>query len=575
MNIFNTKIFLILIAMLNSLQAEIVNGIDAFFRDGQVFITWNEQADNYNNLSVYSSNEPINPSNLNDATLLTANLEPHSANDWLEDPDLCPKAEGQRRGWILDSFSEPLDPTGGLFVHTPTEDGSLYFAVLPEGQLPQQLAFGINSTSKPIKVRVEPISAIYQLRKRFTPPQSGKALAISLHSHQSRPKGEFTHLFFGDSTMGWREGLPFKFKVSVLSDVILIEPYDRVWINRRLGEDETYIPYNRQYKNIETWWYGTNDKIYEPDKQLRLKGTPTNYTERILMWMIDWVEKTYRTDPDRVYAFGASMGSGVQRLVMQNPDRFASVDVLVPFVDFAYEQGNQSNAKRFTACCTSVDLICSDGMPLRQRLDLVDFVKNTKRDLPPVVIRVGRQDKSVYWRRKPDYVRAMNENAHSLFAAWDDGTHSTAMRYSVDGFPKFMEYKWFIDRFATNKSFPAITNYSLNEDIGNGDEDNGDTIGFINRGIDWSVVEDLPMRYKLHIKITHPEAVYPVYLDITPRRRQNFLPKAGDKVLAVRMNADGDLKDKRIITVDDYGMFTYKDLSVNSQQDVFLEFEIF
>ena len=547
----------------------VVQNLRASCRNGQVFVTWAEAPSNTHNLRVYMAAEAIRPATLDNARLLADRVQPHSANDWYEDPELCPKAKGPRRGWILDDGASPLDPTGGLFVHTVERDDPprAYFAVLADGQDANALARGSNSLASPVALQRAPMQAIWQLRSPEAEQRRaavGNPLAIYLHSHQGRPAGQLTYLVFGDRTMGWREGLAHKFKVSVLRDVVLVEPYDRVWINRRLGPDETYSAYNRRYKNIETWHYGTNDRIYDPKQ--KAKGTPTNYTERLYMWILDWVQATYQTDRQRVYAYGASMGTGVLRLVLGHPGRFALCDVLVPFVDFAYERGDESNAKRFTACCGSVDLVCSDGMPLRDRFDLVAFVARMPRDLPPVIIRLGRRDRSVYWRRKPAFIRAMQQQRQALFAGWDNGGHGDAMRRPVEAFPNFRDFRWAIQRLALDHSFPAFTHCSLDQNPGNGDPTDGDIIGFINRGLDWDAIVDEPTRYRVRILCRHPGAKWPVTVDVTPRRRQRFRPAPGAHVHARNQAGDQSMIEERTLVVDPAGRITYSGFAITSAQ---------
>ena len=141
-----------------------------------------------------------------------------------------------------------------------------------------------------------------------------------------------------------------------------------------------------------------------------------NYTERLNLKMLDWVQQTYQTDTNKVYAYGASMGTGVQRLVTQNPDRFACVDLLVPLIDWSYVDGVEDNAKRLEACCGAMSMPTSDGVTLGERVNLVNFMQNTTRDLPHAIIRVGRTDGSVYWAQKPPYMAAMQANRHGLIA---------------------------------------------------------------------------------------------------------------------------------------------------------------
>lgn len=543
-----------------------ITGLSAVCRDGQVFIKWSEPPLNRGNLSVYMHDEPIHSENLGKAVLLESRIEPKSANDWFEDPSLCPRTNGPARGWIIDKNCAPLDPVGGLFVHTvQAEDpATAFFAVLAEGQDEEDLVAGENTTLQGTPLAKGEIQPIWQMgepdprRKKA----AGKPLALVLHAHTGRPEGSLNYLIFGDKTMGWREGLPFKFKVSVLEDIVVVEPYDRVWINRYLEPGETYEAYNRKYKNIETWHYGTNDRIDDPEQ--RANGIAVNYTERLYLRILDWVQEHYGTDPNKVYGYGTSMGTGIQRLALQNPDRFASVDLMVPFVDWSYVDGDKSNAKRFEASCGPMSMMTNEGVTLGERMNLVDFVGKTRRNLPHITIRAGRGDRSVYWERKPPYLAAMQANRHGITAAWDLGGHGDAMRYSVEGLPDFQDYRYAIERFALNKSFPAFSNFSLDDEPGDGRVEDGDPVGFINRGIDWSNVIDRRERYEVHITVSHPAAMYPETVDVTPRNLQNFRPSPGQLVRMVNINADGRVTEEKDATVGAGGLITYENFAIDS-----------
>ena len=547
----------------------VVSNISAEYRHGQVFVQWDEALENSENLRLYMHSAPIVSNNLALAQLLEERINAHSANDWYDDPSECPNTSGPVHGWIVEDNGSALDWQNGLFVHTVegTDPANAYFAVLSDGQGAGDLVAGGNSMTQSVAVSVAPIQAICQVDTNTVSwaEASNMPLAIYLHGHTGRPPA-LNYLIFGDKSMGWREGLPFKFKVEVLTsdNVVLVQPYNRVWINRKLSASETYETYNTLYKNIETWHYGTSDKIYDPVE--RYNGTVVNYTERLYLWMLDWVEQTYQTDTNKVYAYGVSMGTGVQRLAMQNPGRFASVDVLVPFVDWSYESGVESNAKRLEACCGPMSMPTSDGVALSNRVNLVEFMQNTTADLPHVTIRVGRTDGSVYWARKPPYMAAMQANRHGFLAGWDNGTHSTAMRESIPAFPDFRDYTYAINHFALNKSYPAFSNFSMNEDPGNGDKTDGDIVGFINRGLEWFGIVDQPDRYEVTIQSTHPDTVYPVSVDITPRNLQRFGLQPGQVIQMRNLAGNGAVVEEKEVAIDPNGLLTYEAFSITSAQ---------
>jgi hypothetical protein len=538
-----------------------VSNLRAEFRYGQVFLFWDEVIVNDQNLRIYLSKEPITDKNLFKAKLLTDQLEPHSANDWYDDPKECPRTSGPVHGWIIETGRDPLDNSGGLFVHTVLKEDPKwsYFAVLAEKENEDKLNIGVNSLQVPVSVKIGQIQAIWQSHEPKSTAK-GKPLVISLHSHQSRPKDELTHLFFGDAEMGWREGLPFKFKITIRHDVVLLEPYDRVWINRRMNAEEAKAngTYDLQYKNIESWWYGTNDKINNPN--LTSSGSATNYTERWLLWVMKWVQNNYKTNQNQVYAFGASMGTGILRLVLQNPDRFTSVDLLVPILD-PFGEGNVG--ERMKPRIGEPQSICSDGIELCVRLNTINSIKATKTDLPPIVIRVGRTDKSVSWLRKPAFIRAVQGQKQSLFVGWDNGGHGNAMRGTYEGFPKWYDFDWYINHLALNMSYPAFTDCSLDNDPGDGNPGVGDSTGFINRGFDWKVIKDTKSSYHILLTIKLPKVTYPVYVNITPRHYRKFKNVSEATVYACNKDAEGKIIENKIL-VKDGDLITYDKFAITS-----------
>jgi hypothetical protein len=192
------------------------------------------------------------------------------------------------------------------------------------------------------------------------------------------------------------------------------------------------------------------------------------------------------------------------------------------------------------------------------------MVEAAETDLPPIVMRVGRTDRSVTWRRKPAFIRAVQEKKQGLFAGWDNGGHGTAMREAKAGFPNWFDFGWHIRRFAANKSYPALTGCSLDQDPGDGDPSNGDIEGFINRGFDWDGIEDTSANYRVRVRCCHPAVRYPVIVDVTPRRRRRFLPRAGTGIDASNMDDGGKLIENKRVVVEGDGRVTFPEFMISS-----------
>ncbi|MDR0335569.1 MAG: esterase family protein [Planctomycetaceae bacterium] len=541
------------------------SNIRTFLLHGQVAILWNEN--DHSVRQIMASDKPITETNRESARILASEILSGSANDWFQDPDECQNIKSAPRGWILAPDIAPLERTGGLFVHTFKNDDSLllYFAVVGKEEKIQP---NRNATTQPVKKNIENIRPIEQnpgVLEAMKKVSKGLPVLLYLHAHQGRPSLDMSHLIFGNEMMGWREGLPFKFMVRIQKNHIRVEPFDRVWINRKMPAEEVASEYYRGRRNIESWWFGTNNQINLPEL-VRKNDYVVNYTERWVLYVLDWVIDNYGADRNKIYASGTSMGTGVLRLAMNNPDRFAVVDGMVPFVDMTYDEGkpNMNNTKRFKGIWGTPSVKIDAATPIGNRVNLVQFVERHSEDLPYVIVRLGRQDYSVFWRRKPDFLRAMNNNRHGFLAAWDNGSHSTAMQKKIDHFPGFNDISWYGERFALNKSYPAISDCSLNNDAGNGEMNNGDLEGFINRGIDWKILADEPKQYRVHLFCTLDNAQYPITLSVTPRRVQQFHLSSGEKIQA-EINSDSEQKQIDAV-VNDKGLLTVKNVSLPDQK---------
>jgi len=209
------------------------------------------------------------------------------------------------------------------------------------------------------------------------------------------------------------------------------------------------------------------------------------------------------------------------------------------------------------------DMICSDGLPLQERLNTLSMIKAAKTDLPPITIRVGRTDQSVWWIEKPAFMKTMQAQKQLLFAGWDNGTHSSAMRKTYEGFTNWFDFNWYISHFATDKSYPVFTGSSLDGNPGDGQQNSGDTTGFINRGFDWKVETDTASAYKLWVTVKGAAVTYPVYVNITPRQLQQFKINGSTALYATNMDANGKTIDKKLLRSTE-GMITCERFAITS-----------
>ncbi len=543
----------LLAATLRALPA--AGDLQAVSRHGQVFLTWREaETPAGTTFNVYLATTPIR--DVSAATKIGHHVEPRSAKDWWETKSAFTKKAKDDKvvGYRLGADDRRIDPEGGLFVHTVQRDrqGPLFFAVTTSdagGAEDRTLIAGANSTRSGLAASAATIEPVWQGKGERPPLGAGAGMPLSLSLHgKSGVIADSEYLAFGDATMGWRDGLPFKFSVRVKNGEVEIRPTDRAWINRNHDEAS-----DGGAPAIWTFWYGYNSKIY--DRSLMAQGTPTNYTECRLLWILDWVQKYYQTDRNRWYCSGSSMGGcGTISFGLRHPELFAACDARVPIVNYTYAGADPrlASAHRLEASAWAgpigPEVLTHEGVPLLDRMNSTAFVAKATADLPFLFILNGRKDGSIPWVNNPPFYRAMDA-AHQGFAAyWDDGEHPTAGKAApedIKAWPKAMR------RFRLNESFPAFSRTTANRDPGNGDPKVGDTVGWMNRGMDWREIEDAPDHYAITLRADFPGVAYPVQTDVTLRRVQQFKPKPGER-LSAELGQGGVVS----ITVDANGRIT-------------------
>ncbi len=530
-----------------AMGASLVHELKATARDGQVFLTWqeNETADG-TSFNIYVAGKPITDVSM--ATRIGHHIERHSARDWWEDPASFKKhvPSGKPIGYRIGPGLDRLDPRGGLFVHTLRKDSpaQLFFAVTHSdagGKEDATLTLGANSLAAGVTAAPGAIQPIWQADGPLANPEAGKGkpLWLNLHAKGGVVAG-MEYLVFGDETMGWREGLPFKFSVRIEHDEIVVRPTDRVWINRPHKEAS-----DGGTPAIWTFWYGYNSKIY--DRALMGEGVPTNYTERRNLWILDWVRRRYQPDTNRWYCSGGSMGGcGTISFALRHPELFAACHALVPIVSYTY-LGKASASRLEPSCWTGAipaSLKTSDGVELLDRMDGAKFVMTSPHDLPFVFLINGRQDGSIPWENNPRFYRALTD-AHQGFAAyWDNGAHSTSGRNAP---ADVLAWQQRFHRFRLDESYPAFSNTSSDRNPGTGAPDNGDIVGWIGRGMDWKDIEDTADHFAITVLADYPSLEYPVRTDMTLRRVQRFKTVPGEQLnvsignaVPVRITADSN-----------------------------------
>ena len=579
------SIFAVLCMTVLSSFAAQLSGLKGEYRNGQVFLQWQEKdLTAEHRLSVWSSDTPISADNLPKAVKVASYLNPGSSTDWWLDASnfvtkRSKKAKGEEifagkvadvgakknnaKGFVITENGKPVAPNGGLHVHTPKAGltGKRYFAVaLHKGFTDAVLE--MTSTAAPIEVGAGKVNAIRFKGNVNIKQTKGKPMIISLHGrgggvgvdNKGNPVG--THIIFSDSTLAWREGIPFKFSLAHYRGVVYLTLNDRIWVGRKLTRAESGDA--RDYVNaISTFWLGYNTNIAVSNVK---KYQWDNYSEKLIIRIIEWAQETLGVDKNRIYVRGGSMGgTGAVQLITHYPDVFAAGIAYVPIYSYTWAKmakfpklqpsiyRMQCSIGRFTQ---KDKVISPDGKDLLKYGDGALNINRPAVDMPPLYATNGRRDMSIPWVNNPPFYRAANEARQAFTVHWCNGGHALSERKG--DIPVLVNEAKLL-RFRKDRSFPAFSNSSDNKKYGNGDPDDGDLRGWINRGMDYlDNIVDTPARFEMSLIAKHPDMKYPVKCDVTFRRRQKFVFKPGTRINAV---ANGKTYQT---TIDKDGLLTIK-----------------
>ena len=181
----------------------VISSLEGEYRDGQVFLTWNEtNITDSTHFNVYLSSVPITSENLSSATKVGHHIETSSACDWWQNPASfsADSVDNKTNGFKL--HDRTLDPASGLFVHTVTSSDpvQIYFAVTYSNgsSEDQEIVSGENSLLNPVQGMVSEAKPIPLDNAPLPGNSNGKSLIFQLHGRGSDASvsGNSNFLFF-------------------------------------------------------------------------------------------------------------------------------------------------------------------------------------------------------------------------------------------------------------------------------------------------------------------------------------------------------------------------------------------
>ncbi|MFQ6131760.1 MAG: alpha/beta hydrolase family protein [Armatimonadota bacterium] len=563
-----------------------VEGMRAWHHAGQTFITWQEPdppltADDVTfrewkalrqemrrqpkqaRYRIYRCNRPFSAATVAEAELVD---EVGPLTCW--NPDfygISPKDDQTVPRYVVRDGEQPVPPGTGIYVHNPKQAGKSYYAVSVaiNGEEDLSTFDRGNATRQPVAETVglgEPaLQRVVRPEKHFNyvedatlnyyvrweaPPNCNLPstpydylVALPADLPQPAPVGLHLHCWGGslNGGYGW-------------------------WYNAAQGAilvSTNQIPYD--------WWTG-----YHEHRGTWLswsQGVVRDYTQTRLMSFLDWVGTKWEVDPNRIFAAGSSMGgSGSPNLGIRWADRIAWVVSWVgvhtparsPQFKGSYEgvYGKLEWQLNYEDGKTPAFSYFDDEWYLRREPGL---------DTPLICFSNGKNDGAIGWPQARDFWKALQDTRRPHVFIWGQGGHGQRAR--LPG-PDPGQRELGVD-VRLDRTLPAFTRCSLDDDPGKGDPEDGDPEGQSNLYLYWDsadqAIVDEANRWALTLRLGDKAPQAQCTVDVTPRRCQRFRPEPGAKLVWTNTAlADDTEVQSGETTPDEWGLVTVPQVTVTT-----------
>ncbi|MCC7245818.1 MAG: T9SS type A sorting domain-containing protein [Saprospiraceae bacterium] len=599
-------VFLFLAFFLCWLKGTAQNNVRAWYANGQVFVVWKIGIPIQDSYAVYAS--PTAFTNTSNAVLIGRPLAFEylglGLKDNLQDTTATYTIPNGQDGLYQLALNE------GLFVFTPHQSGSLYFAVTKWGS--NSVVAGQNITSTAIPFTYNPAGDPVEchLQRTFPSPfASGYtcfAYMLWADGRQNHWEGRPDFPIMANAA---KNGMPGLFLVSAPSTLDTTQAYPlSVWLHGGGGNARQSLAGSRKAINISpeegilvaqddkmygqrgdspphpdqpTWHFGwaKNYNPFDSNPVAAANDTVINYTQRRYLWIDQWLIRHFNIDPNRINIHGHSMGSaGSIAMVKCHPQHYGSATIFN--TGCAGPESTSSTTAIFGQLAQNLptNLKNRNNMPVRF-YDLWNLYTNcaAERDFPLIKHWHGKNDTNGVMHWGPIVVenyRICDSIGTGIQNHWSERTHN------VDDAPDYNDH-WIMgnsqtqqtasdnvafaeERYRSDSSFPAFFNHRLdarNNDPGtgvngtnNGDGDNWGTWGGYHR---WQIVGETQHAWQAAAWL-ESNAIFDndnaptdnLLADLAIRRPQSFKPSTGQTVYwSVKEAGSGALLQSGTTTV--------------------------
>ncbi|HYV92810.1 MAG TPA: T9SS type A sorting domain-containing protein [Chitinophagales bacterium] len=529
-------------------KAYTVSNLATECHNGQIFLTWTNPSATNLQYNVYRSVVPFTLSSQINSTNYLGFVRDNSSQNifWSQQTD-------ENIYYKITDNGQPLPASKGLYVVTCTGTLPYYYEVsvtaLSNGNENKTIVPGENTTLLPQFDLVAQPQPVFQ--DSFVAVNGEvKQLYVQYANNQetSRYPAMSSVGSYGFNFWLVKRGTATEYPLFILfqgagpHDADKSPNLDNVYTNCYIMGVYDWLPIPQEDgstgDNTYFCCYHQKFNFYSNTNPIPTTGVVKTYFQKLYWQGINWLKSEVAIDTTRLYLKGTSeTGFGALITASLNPEKIAAVySVVEPNATAAandlYKQmwgSGSSKLKIDVVAWNSADTLLFNDVKNQQ----IMLNKNTLRSMPAIYDVHGKNDITVVWNSgKTDWLDSLDNNHIGGAWYWDQRNHggNGSDFASPETEPNFY-------RFATNISYPAFSNCSVNQNPGNGTPSNGDPYGAINGYLDWhdDNIVDKACTYAVHVfmkdfyvgGVLDPEQYSTCKTDITIRRMQRFLPAAG------------------------------------------------
>jgi pimeloyl-ACP methyl ester carboxylesterase len=462
----------------------------------------------------------------------------------------------------ISDLGEPLGLSQGLFVYNPEQAGTSYYAVtvVEDGVEDTTLIAGDNM----VGIEDETVGEGIPVLQRIERPEL-------FYYEENATLYLYTRWETSPNTAV--EGKPYDYLVGVPETLVDPAP---VGIHMHCWGGNLYSGYAwwgdyadgalllASNQEPYDWWTGYNENYYNGLDFT--DGVVHPYSTTRLVSFLDWMknENEYwgEIDSTRTFTAGSSMGgSGSIMMAIRYPELVtwtrSWVGVHNPAKSPTYYSSYQ-----LVYGDTTENVLFEDSTPVWDYYNDTWYLENhIEQSIGFLSFCNGKNDGAIGWEQAVDFINALQETRQPHLFIWGQGGHSQRTVL-----PKNNDQKHMIIDVRIDQSLPAFTNCTLDDDYGNGDPDDGDSIGQVNRYLYWETddIVDETDTWEMTVSLMSTAPEDSCLVDITPRRLQNFNVEPGAIVYYKNIDSESEeIVDSGQVVVDEYGLITIKQTEVS------------